>query len=214
MAPGRRAIPRVVVWLLASLVLCPPTALAARPRWLAAPARWELRTGYGYQYTNEARPNNYQIHPLLPSLVIPLSGPMGPGGLRGRWAWNPELLFILFTHPYDRLAYGITPLQFRYELVALGRWPAGRGGAQSDAGRWSPYVTLGAGVLHAVIHRRETRADTNFNVQGAVGVRWGLTPRTGLLLEYRHIHISNAGLHEDNAGLNTHTFLAGVSREF
>ena len=160
--------------------------------------RWELRAGYGYQYTNESRPHNFQVLSLLPSLSVPLSDPMGPSFIRGRWEWMPELHLALFTHPYVRPIFGITPLQFSYNLEPWG-------------GRVSPYVFVGAGVLRTYVNRRETGSRINFNPQGGVGTRIKLTDRTSLILEYRHIHISNAGLNEDNSGVNTHNFLFGIS---
>ena len=159
--------------------------------------RWDLRMGYAYQYTNNTRPNNFQLIPVLPSAVIPLTESVGAGWLRGRWEWNPELFLALFTHPYLRPLVGVTPLQFRY---ALGPW-----------GRWTPYGFIGAGILRANINRRETTSDLNFNLQGGLGVSYAVDDALSLLLEYRHIHISNAGIDEDNAGMNTNTFLAGIS---
>lgn len=172
-----------------------PRAFACRP------THWEVRAGYGYQYTNSARPNNFSILNLLPSVVVPLGGPLGPPWWRGRFAWNPELFLALLTHPYVRPILGLTPLQFRYELEPIG-------------GRWAPYLTLGAGILRADVDRKETESLLNFNLQGAVGVRYRFSTRASLILEYRHIHISNAGLDEGNSGMNTHNFLAGLSSEF
>lgn len=159
--------------------------------------RLELRTGYGWQYKTSARPNNFQIHPLLASAVIPLTGEIGPSWLRGRAEWNPELFLGLFTHPYHRPIAGITPIQLKYALT--------------PKGRFSPYLLLGSGVLYANVNRRETRNDLNFNLNLGAGTYFKLNGATDLILEYRHIHISNAGIREDNTGLNTHTFLAGVS---
>lgn len=160
-------------------------------------ARWELRTGYGYQYTVRQRPNNYQIHPLMLSTAVPVSDTMGPAWLRGRWEWTPEVWGALFSHPYVRPLVGVTPIQVQYTL--------------EPRGRWTPYGLLGAGILYANINREETMHDLNFNIQGAVGVQYALSHTTALLLEYRHIHISNAGLDDENSGLNTHTFLTGIS---
>lgn len=162
--------------------------------------RWELKTGYGYQYTHaKSRPNNFQIHLLLPSAVIPLTAPVGPSWLRGQLEWNPELMLAVFSHPNTRPMLGITPLQFQYSL--------------KPAGKWSLFAHLGAGFLWANINTRETRSDWNFNLQEGIGVRYRLSSRASLLVEYRHIHISNAGLHENNSGLNSNTFLAGLSLE-
>ncbi|MBI3615972.1 MAG: acyloxyacyl hydrolase [Candidatus Omnitrophica bacterium] len=159
--------------------------------------RWELRAGYGYQYTNESRPNNFQILSLLLSLSVPLTDPIGSSFYRGRWEWMPELHLGLFTHPYVRPLFGITPLQFSYSLEP---W-----------GRFSPYVFVGAGVLRAYINRRETGSRINFNPQGGVGTRFRLTDKMSLILEYRHVHMSNAGIDDDNSGIDTHNFLAGIS---
>lgn len=178
-----------------SIVLA--VALAA-PAWAWPKAeRWELRTGYGYQYTVRQRPNNYQIHPLMLATTVPLSRVMGPSWLRGRWEWMPEVWGALFSHPYVRPLVGVTPLQVRYVLEP---W-----------GRWSFYGLLGAGILYANINREETMADLNFNIQGALGFRYAMSDTLSWLIEYRHLHISNAGLHEENSGLNTHTFLTGLS---
>ena len=159
--------------------------------------RVELRTGYGWQYKSSTRPDNFQVHPLLASAVIPLTGEVGPSWLRGRAEWNPEIFLALFTHPYHRPLIGVTPLQVKYTLT--------------PKGRFSPYLLLGSGILYADINRRETRSDWNFNLQEGVGTYFKLTGAADLILEYRHIHVSNAGIHEDNTGLNTHTFLAGIS---
>jgi len=160
--------------------------------------RWELRTGYGYQYVNKkSRPTHFQIHPLLPSAVIPMGRVVGPSWLRGRWAWNPELLIAFFSYPYVRPMLGFTPLQFRYTL--------------ETKGRWTPYGLLGAGVLYAPINRSESDSQANFNIQGALGVEYALSKDTALIVEYRHLHVSNAGLGHENAGLDAHTFLAGLS---
>ena len=164
---------------------------------LLHPKRLEFRTGYGYQYTNRTRPTNFQITPILPGAIFPLSDSMGPSWFRGHFDWSPELFLGLFTHPYDRPIIGVTPLQFDYALEPLGAF--------------SPYFLIGGGFLESNINRRETGSDWNFNLQGGIGTRLRMSEKTSLILEYRHIHISNAGLHEDNAGLNTHTFLVGFS---
>ncbi|MBI3318451.1 MAG: acyloxyacyl hydrolase [Candidatus Omnitrophica bacterium] len=160
--------------------------------------RWELRTGYGYQYTNsKSRPNNYQVVQLVPSFTLPLTDEMGPAWLRGRFLLSPELMLNTFIHPYDRPMLGITPLQVQFEF--------------KSKGRLLPYVNGGLGVLWANVERKETGADINFNSQVGVGARWLITEDLGLILEYRHIHLSNAGIDEKNSGINTHNFLLGLS---
>lgn len=165
--------------------------------WTGKITNWDLRAGYGYQYTNNSRPNNFQTVEVLPSFRMPLSDSMGPDWFRGKFVWNPELNLTLFTHPYVRPLLGVTPLQFQW--------------AWDTHGRFKPYVSAGAGILYANINRRETRSDLNFNLQPGIGCYYEFNADTSLIAEYRHIHVSNAGLHEDNAGMNTNNFLVGVS---
>ena len=162
------------------------------------PERWEFRAGYAYQYKHErARPNNFQLLNFLVSAAVPMDGLKGSGWLKGRFEWAPELWLGLFTHPYVRPLIGVTPIQFRYVF--------------ETEGKIHPYLFMGAGILYANINLRETRSDLNFNLQGGMGFYYALNDATSLIFEYRHVHISNAGLHEDNAGMNNNTFLAGVS---
>ncbi len=161
------------------------------------PHRWDLRLSYGYQYTNTSRPSNFQVISVMPSAVIPLTDPVGPGWFRGRLQWNPELNLGLFIHPYDRPILGINPIQFHWE------W-------QTPC-RWKPYLFAGTGFLYANVNRRETRSDSNFSLHGGIGTYFDFSERMSFIAEYRHAHISNAGLHEDNSGINTNSFLLGLS---
>lgn len=182
--------------MIAAILLCSSRLVAAWPDCMK-PTRWEFRTGYAYQYTNSKRPTNVGFIPVLPSAVVPIGGERGSGWLHGRWEWNPELFLAAFIHPFMRPLIGITPLQFRYVF--------------EPKCRIHPYLFTGAGVLYVDFNRRETGNRLNFNLQFGTGFYYALNTTTALLLEYRHIHISNAGLDERNSGLNTHTFLAGVS---
>lgn len=182
-------------------VACALFLSAASPGFAATgqPVRLELRAGYGQQYTNDRRPHDFNMLLLLPSASVPLceTGEAAPGFLEGRFEWAPEIFLAMFTRPYHRGLVGITPIQFRY--VFQPDW------------KLRPYVFAGVGVLHANVNRRETRSDWNFNPQGGGGIYYDLSGSASLILEYRHIHISNAGLHEDNAGINSHNVLVGVS---
>jgi hypothetical protein len=160
-------------------------------------AAWDWKMGYGYQYTLPARPTNFQILDFLPSARVPMTDSAGPGLLHGQLIWNPELHLGLFIHPYERPLVGITPIQLQWQLDSFGRF--------------KPYLLGGMGVLYSNINRRETRNDLNFNLQVGLGFYYSFNDNLSLIAEYRHAHVSNAGLHEDNAGLNTHHFLAGVS---
>lgn len=161
------------------------------------PSRWEFRTGYAYQYTNSKRPTHFEVIPFLPGAAVPIGKAVGSGWLHGQWEWAPELFLAAMIHPFARPIFGVTPLQFRYLFEP----------------KWAihPYLFAGAGILYGDFDRRETGTRLNFNPQFGAGLYYALNKTTSLILEYRHIHVSNAGLDERNSGLNTHTFLAGLS---
>ena len=161
------------------------------------PTRWEFRTGYAYQYTNSKRPTNFEIIPFFPGASVPIGDAAGSGWLHGRWEWAPELFLATIIHPFTRPVVGVTPLQFRYVF--------------EPKCRFHPYLFGGAGILYGDFDRRETGHRLNFNPQFGAGFYYALNDSASLILEYRHIHISNAGMDERNSGLNTHTFLAGLS---
>ena len=165
---------------------------------LLHPERWEFRAGYAYQYKNtKARPHNFQLINFMLSGAYPLGGQKNFGWLTGRFEWAPELWLGIFTHPYYRGLFNANPLQFRYVF--------------QPEGKIRPYLFAGAGILYADVDRRETGNRINFNPQFGSGFYFTLNEKTSLILEYRHVHISNAGLDDRNSGMNNHTFLAGVS---
>ena len=162
------------------------------------PQRWEFRAGYAYQYKDtKSRPHNFQLLNFMASAAAPMGGQRGAGWFKGQFEWAPELWLALFTHPYIRPLIGVIPLQFRYVF--------------QPEFKVHPYLFAGAGFLYANVNRKETGSDWNFNPQFGAGLYYSISDAASLIFEYRHVHISNAGLEEDNSGMNNHTFLAGVS---
>ena len=179
-------------------ILLFPICSQAAWQGLFHPERWEFRAGYAYQYKDaKARPHNFQLLNFMVSAAFPMGGQQGRGWFKGRFEWAPELWLGLFTHPYVRPLFNATPLQFRY--VFEPEWKV------------HPYLFAGAGILYADVDRRETGNRLNFNPQFGAGLYYALNDAASLILEYRHVHISNAGMDERNSGMNNHTFLAGVS---
>lgn len=61
------------------------------------------------------------------------------------------------------------------------------------------------------IDHRYDGMNFNFNVDGAAGLRYFITPQVSLNLEYRFQHISNANLGRHNLGLNAEGPVLAVS---
>jgi hypothetical protein len=96
----------------------------------------------------------------------------------------------------DRYAVGITPL-FSYDFKSFGKA--------------IPFLELGVGVLYTSLNPKHFGSHFNFTPQGGVGFRYAIARDTFVKLSYRIHHILNAGLSEDNRGIDSHLFSLGLS---
>jgi opacity protein-like surface antigen len=71
-------------------------------------------------------------------------------------------------------------------------------------GRVSPFVDVGGGVQHTTLAKRapELSGSVQFTPQAGVGIQYSFNSRGALMLEYRYMHMSNAGLQSPNHGFN------------
>jgi len=77
--------------------------------------------------------------------------------------------------------------------------------------RLVPFVDLGGGAAATDIRNGDLSTTFEFNLQGGVGAHWFVRDNLALTLQYRFIHLSNAGIRFPNLGANTSTFLGGVT---
>ena len=89
----------------------------------------------------------------------------------------------------DRYAVGLTPL-FLYNFQPIAKTVLS--------------FELGAGILYTNLDPYRFGSHFNFTPQGGVGLRYEFARETFLKISYRFRHISNAGLSEDNRGINSH----------
>ena len=113
-----------------------------------------------------------------------------------RFEMYGEGTLLVYTEPEHAVAGGLVGFAGRLHL-----W--------NDRG-WTPYVTLGGGILWTSLDTREIDRRFNFQILYGLGVR--LLPRRGpgWVIEARNHHISNAGTAGENFGINTATVMAGV----
>ncbi len=104
----------------------------------------------------------------------------------GAWQYRPD----------DAYAVGAAPM-LRYNLAA--------------GHRWVPFVDFGAGVTATDIRNGDLSTTFEFNLQSGVGVHYFLKDNLSLSVQYRFVHLSNAGIEFPNLGVNTSNFLIGVS---
>ena len=107
-----------------------------------------------------------------------------------------EGTLLVYTEPELAVAGGLAGLAGRLHL-----W--------NDRG-WTPYVTLGGGILWTSLDTREIDRRFNFQILYGLGVRLVPQRGPGLIIEARNHHISNAGTAGENFGINAATVMAGV----
>ena len=74
-----------------------------------------------------------------------------------------------------------------------------------EHGRWVPFFDAGAGVLHTPLAQNapELNGFTQFTPQGGLGLEYFIRPQRALVIEWRTVHMSNAGMAPPNQGFNS-----------
>jgi hypothetical protein len=157
--------------------------------------------GYGtalpFRQGSDREVRNVQYAYIAPRWGIGLSNPLGGSSwYRGNVELVLEGSFFYIFEPKGGFAGGFTPL-FRYNFLA------GR--------RLVPFLEGGAGVVALDADLREQADGFNFTPQAGVGLHYFLTERTALTGEFRYLHVSNAGIHERNRGIDSTLFLLGIT---
>lgn len=121
------------------------------------------------------------------------------GTQRDWYHGHPELLGELFAgeqfNPSGRYLFGFTPL-IQYNFAT--------------GSRWMPFVTGGVGLSYTNISGRDLSNGFQFNVQTGAGTHYFIREDTAVTVQYRWLHLSNAGLERPNSGTNTQMFYAGL----
>jgi hypothetical protein len=125
---------------------------------------------------------------------------MGEGHwYRGNFEGRLELFGGAQFHPgvdTDGWLVGLTP-HLRYNFAT--------------GTRWIPFLDGGAGVTATGIGPPDLSGTFEFNLQASTGVRWFLRDDLALTGEVRYMHLSCAGIHQPNLGINNVAFFIGVT---
>lgn len=195
--------------LLVALAFADPSpARAAAPvpsapelRFARGAQEWGFAAGHGFGLSvggsDGSELGDLEFVALVPRLGIGLTDPLGEAGW---WRGNLELLIegaLLFEHHPTGGFAGGGGLGLRYNFLGLERAV--------------PFIEGGAGILGLDFDLEHQSDGLNFGVQLGAGFHYGLSRRTALTVEWLFHHISNAGIHEHNDGINDALFLVGVS---
>ena len=115
---------------------------------------------------------------------------------RGNWEIRGELFGGLQVSPSRDWLVGLTP-HLRYNFAT--------------GTRWIPFADLGAGVSATSIGPPDASGTFEFNLQANAGVHWFMRDNLALTLEVGYMHLSCAGIHEPNLGINVVKGLFGVT---
>ncbi len=150
-----------------------------------------------------ARLGSHQAHDLAllsASYGHMLGGVVGQDHwYRGNFEGRMELFGGMQYHPSvdtDGWLIGLTP-HLRYNFAT--------------GSRWVPFMDGGAGVTAMGISRPDVSGTFEFNLQASAGVHWFLRDDLALTSDVRYTHYSCAGIHAPNSGINTVSFMLGVT---
>jgi lipid A 3-O-deacylase len=77
--------------------------------------------------------------------------------------------------------------------------------------RWIPFLDIGAGVTATGIGPPDLSNTFEFNLQAVTGVRWFVRDDLAVTGEVRYMHLSCAGIHQPNLGINNVAFFLGMT---
>ncbi len=129
---------------------------------------------------------------LLPEIV---DKPLHEYDLNLKWAVEGWVAGV-FDAPGDAFEAGIAPIVLKLDY---------------DAGqRFVPFAIGGLGAMYTGLQGHNLGGPFEFASFFGVGLHTFLTDNVALTLSWRIRHISNAGIKQPNAGLNTNFFLIGL----
>jgi hypothetical protein len=119
-----------------------------------------------------------------------LTGPHGPGFLRGRFEYAVDVVpvFLVFQPANTAYGFGIYPYALKWNF-------------ETDH-RIVPYFEVGGGVVFSNTEIPTGTSKINFTPTGAFGLHV-LREKFNWSIEVRYMHISSASLVSPNPGINT-----------
>ena len=134
---------------------------------------------------------------VTPRWGVGISDPLGDRNwYRGNFELLLEGTFLYMFEPKHGIAGGLAPV-FRYNFLT--------------GTRIIPFLQVGAGVI-ALDADLERQADgLSFILQSGLGLHFFVSQSTALTGEWRFHHISNAGIQNRNAGINSSLFMLGIT---
>jgi lipid A 3-O-deacylase len=127
-----------------------------------------------------------------------MTGPIGPGLLRGNFLVGGEFYPVILFREAQRTTYALSgALVFRHYFA--------------PASKIRPFLSAGGGAVWSARPIPREISRVNFTPQGGAGLAIGLTPGALFSVEYRIHHMSDAQLTDYNPGANSNEFQISIS---
>jgi hypothetical protein len=175
---------------------------------------WDLRGKYvpkfvkgieffsGFVQSKLREKGNYRLTPLIVDFDIDLKPLVKKVGFMPRnmvqFQWEPFISPVY--EPNGNIEVG------NAFLLKIGLLPEGK--------KIQPFVLLGPGFVFMSQHTREQNSQFNFVEYAGLGAHYFIKKNLAFTVEYRFRHLSNAGLHHPNRGIESHFALVGISYQF
>ena len=194
--------------LLTLISICLLLVFIASPVWSESdatsstekPHKWLKEIGFltGYGTASlEKKSADYEVIPILPRFgfdINPIKGTIG-----GDLELIAEPIMNIVISPDANVEFGASfLLKYSGHITS----------------RIAPYIEGGIGMVNTTQHTHEQGTQFNFLPQVGAGLQFFLNNNLALTGGYRYRHMSNAGLSDDNSGINHHFILVGVSYFF
>jgi hypothetical protein len=189
--------------ILTALAASQPTSIQPSTEAAAAAFRkgsidWSVLAGGALPVDLEGARSDRRLTLAALELGRVMSGPHGPGPLRGQFEMLIQVMPVIVRGPEEFWGVGISPLFLRWTF--------------SGIGRVRPFAEASAGLMF--IDWAEpgiSRVARNFNEQAGFGVRVGRASGRGLIVGYRFQHISNGDPDIPSPAIDTHLAYVGFS---
>ena len=194
--------------LLTLISICLLLVFIASPVWSESdatsstekPHKWLKEIGFltGYGTASlEKKSADYEVIPILPRFgfdINPIKGNIG-----GDLELIAEPIMNIVISPDANVEFGASfLLKYSGHITS----------------RIAPYIEGGIGMVNTTQHTHEQGTQFNFLPQVGAGLQFFLNNNLALTGGYRYRHMSNAGLSDDNSGINHHFILVGASYFF
>jgi lipid A 3-O-deacylase len=207
---------RMVIVLIAAVIALPGFALkndeAIAANAADQPGTYDSAFGYGKQSlgisggygsalpvggTDAPELEDIEFVYVTPRWGIGISDPLGGRSwYRGNFELLLEGTFLYMLEPKRGIAGGLAP-GVRYNFLT--------------GTRIIPFLQAGVGFIALDADLTRQSDGLNFILQSGLGLHYFITQRTALTGEWRFHHISNASIHDRNAGINSSLFMLGVT---